>query len=160
LGFLYTQKREYEKGIAEGERAVALNPGGATVLVNYATSLSFAGRSEEAIPLFQKSIRLNPFGEPSNYQQLGNALMMAGRFEEAVSAYKEGLRRAPNALWGHIMLTATYSEMGRQEEARAEAAEVLRINPTFSTDFFAKRSMMKEQLRDKVVIALRKAGLK
>ena len=36
LGFLYTQKREYEKGIAEGERAVALNPSGATVLVYYA----------------------------------------------------------------------------------------------------------------------------
>ena len=36
LGYLYIQKREYEKGIAEGERAVALNPGVATVLGSYA----------------------------------------------------------------------------------------------------------------------------
>ena len=28
--------------------------------------------------------------------------------------------------------------MGREEEARAEAAEVLRINPKFSVDYFAK----------------------
>ena len=55
-------KREYDKAIAEGERAVALNPGGTSVLVNYAASLTYAGRPEEAIPLFQKAIRLNPFG--------------------------------------------------------------------------------------------------
>jgi adenylate cyclase len=164
LGSLYTQKREYEKGIAEGERAVALNPGGATVLVSYAQSLSFSGRSEEAIPLFQKAIRLNPnaVGSYYNYyQNLGNAFVMTGRYEEAVSAYKKSIQRTPNFLWSHMMLTATYSMMGREEEARAEAAEVLRINPKFSVDFFAKTSLIKEQsVRDKVFNALRKAGLK
>ena len=38
----------------------------------------------------------------------------------------------------HIDLTATYSMMGREKEARAEAAEVLRINPKFSLDSYAK----------------------
>ena len=70
LCHLYTQKREYDKAIAEGERAVALNPSGATVIANYAMSLDFAGRSEEAIPLFQKAIRLNPFGPMFYYHQL------------------------------------------------------------------------------------------
>jgi len=164
LGFLYTQKREYEKGIAEGERAVALYPGDSTVLYYYATSLNFAGRSEEAIPLFQKTIRLNPVGSYYNHLgnlNLGNALMFTGRYEEAISAYKKAIQRAPNFIWGHMMLTATYSLMGREKEARAEAAEVLRINPKFSVDFFAKTSLIKEQsLRDNVSNALRKAGLK
>ena len=62
LCVLYLTKREYDKAIAEGERAVALNPGGTYVLSNYATSLTYAGRPEEAIPVFQKAIRLNPFG--------------------------------------------------------------------------------------------------
>jgi adenylate cyclase len=164
LGYLYTQKREYEKGIAEGERAVALNPGDPNVLVNYAICLNFAGRSEEAIPLFQKTIRLNPVGSYYNYLNnlhLGNALIFTGRYEEAVSAYKKAIQRNPNSVWGHIMLTATYSMMGRQEEAQAEVAEVLRINPKFSADFWAKTSLIKEQsLRDKIFNALRKAGLK
>jgi adenylate cyclase len=60
---LYITKREYDKAIAEGERAVARNPGGTVVLVNYADSLTLAGRPEEAIPLYQKAIRLNPFGQ-------------------------------------------------------------------------------------------------
>jgi adenylate cyclase len=53
---------EHDKSIAEGERPVALDPGGTVALDNYASSLMVAGRPEEAIPLFQKAIRLNPFG--------------------------------------------------------------------------------------------------
>jgi hypothetical protein len=51
--------------------------------------------------------------------------------------------------------------MGREQEARAEAAEVLRLNPKFSVDSYAKRLMFKDQsVTDKFVDALRKAGLK
>ena len=51
--------------------------------------------------------------------------------------------------------------MGREKEARAEAAEVLRINPKFSVDTYAKRVTYKDQSEnDKAVDALRKAGLK
>ena len=161
LGFLYTQKKEYEKGIAEGERAVSLNPGVATVVGYYAFSLSMAGRSEEAIPLFQKAIRLNPFGSfPSCYNALGNALMFTGRYEEAVSAYKKYIQSTPNFIWAHVTLAATYSMMGREKEAQAEAAQVLSIDPKFSLDFWAKTALVRDQsIRDRILNALRKAGL-
>jgi len=67
LGVLYFSKREHDKAIDEGERAMALNPGRADVLQVYALSLTFAGRPEEAIPLFQKAIRLNPFNPQGLY---------------------------------------------------------------------------------------------
>jgi TolB-like protein len=67
LCVLYIQKREHDKAIAEGERGVALNPGGTSELINYAMSLCYAGKPEEAIQLFQKSIRLNPFNPPGLY---------------------------------------------------------------------------------------------
>ena len=72
--------------------------------------------------------------------------MFTGRYEEAVSAYKKAIQRAPNHIWTHIMLAATYSMMGREKEARAEAAEVLRINPKFSLDFWAKTSLVKDAI--------------
>ena len=51
--------------------------------------------------------------------------------------------------------------MGREKEARAEAAEVLRINPKFSLDKFAVTIPYKDQARtDLILDALRKAGLK
>ncbi|MBI5967326.1 MAG: adenylate/guanylate cyclase domain-containing protein [Deltaproteobacteria bacterium] len=158
---LYATKGEYDKAIAEGERAVALNPGGTDALSEYAWSLNQAGRWKEAIPLFQKAIRLNPFGKSSLYRGFGSALRNTGRFEEAVSAFKKAIQRSPNDIMSHIGLAATYSRMGREEEARAEAAEVLRINPKFSLDDYAKKLPSRDQpRRDEYINALRKAGLK
>jgi adenylate cyclase len=132
------------------------------MLSNYAGFLTLAGRPEEAIPLLQKAIRLSPFGPAYFYALLGDALRMMGRFEEAVSAYIKAIQIAPNYIIVHMQLAATYSMMGREKEARAEAAEVLRINPKFSLDYFAKRGPpFKDQPQtDKVVDAMRKAGLK
>jgi adenylate cyclase len=161
LSYLYSIKREYEKALAEGERAVALDPNGADVHDFYAMSLTYAGRPEEAIPLFQKAIRLSPLGATWYFQQFGHALRITGRYEESVSAYKKALQRAPDNIIAHIGLTATYSLMGREKEAQAEAAEVLRVNPKFSLDYFAKALPYKDQsLTDSYVNALRKAGLK
>jgi len=161
LSMLYTIKREYEKSIAEGERAVALDPGGTAANLLYGISLNFGGRSEEAIPVLQKAIRLNPLGGTDSFLHLGHAYRMAGRFEEAVSEYKKSLQRAPDNFFAHLGLTGTYSMMGREKEARAEAAEVLRINPKFSVESFAKRLTYKNQsVADKFIDALRKAGLK
>jgi adenylate cyclase len=158
---LYSTKGECDKAIAEGERAVALNPGGALVLSNYAVSLYNAGRSEEAIPLLQKAIRLTPFGPSYIYHNLGFALRNVGRYEEAVSAFKKAIQGVPDNITAHLGLTYTYISMGWEKEARAEAAEVLRINPKFSLDYYAKAFSVKDQSRrDRYVNALRKAGLK
>jgi adenylate cyclase len=161
LSYLYVLKREYDKAIAEGERAVALNPGATIFLDAYASALRQAGRSEEAIPLYEKAIRLNPFGPSYLYSNFGFALRSTGRFEEAVSAFKKAIQIAPNNFLAHIGLAATYSRMGREKEARAEAAEVLRINPKFSMDSFAKIVTNKDQSQtDRFINAIRKAGLK
>ena len=51
--------------------------------------------------------------------------------------------------------------MGREKDARAEAAEILRIDPKFRLDSLAKMLPYKDPSEtDKVVNALRKAGLK
>jgi adenylate cyclase len=158
---LYSIKREYDKAIAEGERAVALNPGAANSLNSYANALRWAGRPDEAIPLFQKAIRLNPFGPAYLYREFGAALRQAGRVEEAVSPLKKAIQIGPDDIGAHLVLAVTYIMMGREKEARAEAAEVLRINPKFSVDTYAKINPIKDQSKlDEFITGLRKAGLK
>jgi adenylate cyclase len=161
LSLFYTLKREYEKSIAEAERALALEPGSSIRLNQYGMSLMYGGRAEEAIPVFQKAIRLNPLGESSLFHNLGHAYRVTGRFEEAVSAYKKAIQRSPNNIFAHHGLAVTYIFLGRENEARAEAAEVLRINPKFSLDYIAKTSIWKDQsIINKFLDASRKAGLK
>ncbi|HUL37738.1 MAG TPA: adenylate/guanylate cyclase domain-containing protein, partial [Thermodesulfobacteriota bacterium] len=158
---LYYLEGEYDKAIAEGERAVALDPGGVVGLNSYGSALRFAGRSEEAIPLYQKAIRISPFGATFLYLNFGAVLRATGRFEEAVASYKKAIQIAPDNILAHVGLAATYSMMDQEKEARAEAAEVLRINPKFSVDVYAKTLPFKDQREtDKFVNAMRKAGLK
>ena len=156
LGLFYLKQKDYDRAITENERAVALAPGSANALFNYADCLAYAGRPKEAIPLFQKVIRLSPFGPNNFYREYGVALRLADRFEEAISAGKKAIQIAPNDIYAHIGLTTDYSLMGRDREARAEAAEILRIDPKFSVDNNAKAALR----AGRSTAALRKAGLK
>ena len=161
LSMFYSIKGEHEKAIAEGERAVSLNPGAALANGAYANSLYYAGRPGEAIPFFQKTARLCPVTGSTLHVPIGNALMATGRFEEAVSEYEKAIRLSPDNILAHVGLAATYSMMSREKEAHAEATEVLRINPKFSVDYFAKTLSYKTQSENaKTVSALHKAGLK
>ena len=160
LSQLYCLRKEWDKAIAEGERGVTLNPSGADVKYWYAATLTFAGRTDEAILLFEKAIRLNPFGPSRYFLSYGHALRVAGRFEEAASAYKKAIQREPNNFFAHLNLAGTYSLLGLEKEARAEAAEVLRLNPKFSLEMWAKVSAFRDRSEtEKQITALRKAGL-
>jgi adenylate cyclase len=160
LSHLYCLRKEWDKAIAEAERGVALNPSGADVKYWYAYTLYIVGRTEEAILLFEKTIRLNPFGPSRYFLNYGHALRVAGRFEEALSSYKKALQREPNNFFAHLNLAGTYSMMDLEREAKAEAAEVLRLNPKFSLEMWARVAAYKDRSEiDKLIAALRKAGL-
>ncbi|NIM98016.1 MAG: tetratricopeptide repeat protein, partial [candidate division Zixibacteria bacterium] len=86
---------------------------------------------------------------------------LAGKYEEAIATFQKVLQRNPDDLWAQIGLTVSYSMDGREKEARAEAAEVLRIDRNFSLEYFAKTLPYKNQAdTDLIIDALRKAGLK
>ena len=75
---------------------------------------------------------------------------------------KRYLTRYPNILGAHLTLAAVYSELGREAEARAEAAEFLRLiaNPNFSLEVWGQRLPYKDPaMVERDLAALRKAGL-
>jgi adenylate cyclase len=84
-----------------------------------------------------------------------------GRYEEAITALKRSLALYPTQLGAHAELVVCYSELGREEEARAEAAEVLRISPNFSLEAVKQRLPIKDPaVLERHLAAQRKAGLK
>jgi tetratricopeptide (TPR) repeat protein len=124
-------------------------------------NLMISGRPQEAIPVLKKALRLNPFPKVNYFVILGHAYRMTGRYEEAITMYKKAIKRAPDLYPPHQGLAATYIYLGREDEARAEAAEVLRINPKFSLERYAKRIPLKNKAAlERQIDALRKAGLK
>jgi len=161
LGSLYTMVGQLDKAIAEGERAVTLDPNYADAYNRLGLFLRFADRPEEAIPVIKKAMRPNPFPPGIYYSNLGLAYLFTGKCEEAIAECEKALQLETDNLYTHITKTVAYSLCGREEEARATAAEVLRINPKFSCDYFAKRLTYKNQAdKDRFIRALREAGLK
>jgi adenylate cyclase len=162
LGLVYTFTRQYEKGIAECEKAVALGPNNEAAHRFLGLALRHASRWEEAIPLYERAIRLSPFPKSTTLFGLGLAYLFTGRYEEGVVACKKAVDSEPNSILSHINLTFAYSVSGREEEARTTAAQVLRLDPKFSVDHFARRALPFKNQADteRFVTALHKAGLK
>ncbi|UCE55894.1 MAG: tetratricopeptide repeat protein [Desulfobacterales bacterium] len=161
LGNLYMYTRQYDKAIVECERGVALDPNSANALAWLGTNLYWSDRPDQAIPLLKKAIRLNPFPPSWYLSNLAMAYRDTGRYEKAISACKKVLHRESKDVITRTILTATYSYSGREEEARAEAEEIFRIDPNFSLESMAKARPHKNPDNTKRFIgALRKAGLK
>jgi tetratricopeptide (TPR) repeat protein len=140
---------------------MAMDPNSAEVHNIACYALRFSGKAADAVTACKKAIRLEPFTPGNYYGNLGMAYFQkGGECEEAVKACEKGLKRAPDSMIVHFMATTVFSECGREKEARKTAKELLRINPKFSAESFAKKLPQKDQKdKDRITEALRKAGL-
>jgi TolB-like protein/class 3 adenylate cyclase/Tfp pilus assembly protein PilF len=159
LGYAYLWQKQYEPARAELERVIVLDPNLADGYVGLAFLLSCMGKPEEAVRMVEQALRRKPVIEA--LEGIGVAYALAGRPEEAIAPLQQYLSHYPNILGPHLFLAAVYSELGREAEARAEAAEVLRINPQFSLEVHRQRQPIKDPaLLERHLAVLRKAGLK
>jgi adenylate cyclase len=144
------------------ERAVALAPTEADSYAALAEVLSRVGRTEEALEAAAQALRLRSSYITDDYLgSVGSAYAVAGRYEEARTFLQRSLSYFPNMLSHHLTLAVVYNELGQDVEARAEAAEVLRLNPKFSLEVHKQRMPIKDPaVLERHLAALRKAGLK
>jgi tetratricopeptide (TPR) repeat protein len=88
-------------------------------------------------------------------------MSVAGRYEEAIAAYQRVLTRSPNFAPAYMDLAVCYAELGREAEARAAAAELLRLDPNFSLEAWKQQAPFKDPaVLERHIAALRQAGLK
>ncbi len=129
-----------------------------------AETMLYAGRFEEAIELAKKAMHLNPYYHPRYLATLGLSYQMAGHHEEALRVNKEFRVRCEKwkcpPWWGRLRLAFTYIELGQENEARAHVSEVLRTQPDYSLEKYAKTLPFKDPAHSKRILdALSKAGL-
>jgi adenylate cyclase len=161
LGAAHLFRRQYELAVAEGKRAVALNP--SNPFCNYwlAIVLVDSGKPLEAIASAEKAARLDPANRDYYLFVVGYAYTMTGRYAEAIPVLKKTVAYAPDFLFAHFALAVDYTEVGRKEDANAETTEILRISPQFSLGLFKQRNPYKDQsFMERWLADLRKTGLK
>ncbi len=159
LGLIYRTIGQLDRALEEAEKALALDPNSRMALGEMGAALRFAGRSEESIPYIEQAIRTDPLSTWYD-GSLGLSYLFAGRFDDAVRVCKRAAERDPKDIFARLCLAATCSAVGREQEAQAAAAEILRINPGFSLERFSKTMILKKQADKELLLGgLRKAGL-
>jgi adenylate cyclase len=160
IGDAYSRKGQFDKAISELEIARDLFPNNAEINAGLGLILNAAGKPEEAINVLKNAMRLNPIPPGWYLSRLGDAYRLTGRYEKAVHEYKKAIQLQPNDMFSHLNLALCYVKLEQEADAHAEAAEVLRINPKFSAESYAKHIPLKDEASKNLLIeGMRKAGL-
>jgi adenylate cyclase len=158
LGYVLLWKRRHDAAIAEFEKAFALNPN--FIDYRYSLALIFAGEPVRALEVLGAIIRLDPFPPSPTFGSMGVTNYMLKRYGDAVHWCCECISRQPSQLWPHVTLAAAYAQLGQREEARAAAAEVLRINLGFTIESANHILVYKDPKdREHLIDGMRKAGM-
>jgi TolB-like protein/cytochrome c-type biogenesis protein CcmH/NrfG len=104
---------------ASFQRALALEPGNATVVWGAAYLAATLGRFEEAKELAHRAVELDPLGVWARYGLAIHA-WSDGRLDEAVAAFKKVLELNPEFPSAHAFLGRVYLAQGHPQEALAE----------------------------------------
>ena len=165
LGLILISTNRAAQGIAECERALALDRNlapahGAIGLAKYSMGLG-----EETECHVQEALRLSP-RDTSAYRWMmyaGFAKLLLGADEEAVARLRRSVEMNRNFPLAHFYLAAALAHLGRPDEARSAVQAGLALDPTFTISRFRARASsdnpsyltQRERIRD----GMRKAGL-
>jgi tetratricopeptide (TPR) repeat protein len=130
LAKIYAFKGQYDRAINEAQLAIVRDPNFASGYFWLADVMNFMARPAEALGAAEKAMRLDPRARDLYSYDQGFAYTQLGRYEEAIVALKRAA--LTNHPWDHVWLVWDYTELGREDDARAEAAEVERhsaLNP-------------------------------
>jgi tetratricopeptide (TPR) repeat protein len=164
LSIINLSKKQYEKALADAEKLIALAPESADSYALLAAIFISVGRPAEAIEMVEKAMQLNPAMPAWYLSTLATAYASSGRQTEALATYKRVFERSPShadKFNARLILAILYVESGQEENARAEAEEILKLVPNFSVEVWGQRTPNKDQAQiERDMATLRKAGLK
>src|SRR5262249_33976256 len=121
---------------------------------------SVAGFPEEAVPSFERAIRMSPL-DPllySTHSGIAYALIELGRFDEAIVAAKKSRRQNPFYPTAYRCLASAFAHLGRDAEAREAATRLLEIDPAFTISAWTARGE-RGLTANLITEGFRKAGL-
>lgn len=144
------------------DRALEINENSAFAWGLSAVTACYLGRPDDALQRLRAAWRLSPF-DPMTFFFLGVAGLaefVAGHYDEALVWLLKTRRENPGHLACHRNLAACFAQLGRMEEARAAAGDLLAREPGFRVGEFARRYPLRDKAAlDRLVAALRVAGL-
>ena len=167
LGMVLGVTNRATEGIAECERALAIDRNLAAAHAVIGARKLYLGRAAETEAHVEEALRLSP-RDTSAFLWLmfvGAAKIYLGSHEEAIVWLRRSIEANRNNPLSHVFLAAALAVLGRPDEARAAARAALSLNPQLTIArfevFFAQFSENQINLagRDRIIEGVRKAGV-
>jgi adenylate cyclase len=117
------------------------------------------GKTELAIGRARIALRLNPFDTLLPYLALAVAEYSGERYREALDAARRAVESNPQFSVPRILLTVALVRLDRLDEARAEAKQLLVLDPGFTMQAWAATVGKNPEVFDRFADAWKKLGM-
>jgi adenylate cyclase len=155
--FYLGDSHRWDEAIGAADAGLAINPNDPSLYVARAAPGIALGRFDQAKSDLQQAIRLSP-RDPFValfYTELGDIEIGSGRPEAAIVEYRKSIDAGDHIYWNYANLAASYALLGKMDEAKPFVAETLRLNPSFTIEWYREHVPYDLPTRDE---GLRKAG--
>jgi TolB-like protein len=166
LGVVQIFTKRAAEGIAECQRALALDRNLATAYAWIGLGKCYLGRAEETEAYIMQAFRLSPRDNRAFTWMINAGVAQSYLATDEAAAYwfKRAIETNRNvAAFVHIYLAAALAHLGRIEEARASVQAGLAIDPNFTLSHFHACSPTDNPTclaqRARIAEGMRKAGL-
>jgi tetratricopeptide (TPR) repeat protein len=123
LGGAYTGRQEFEKGIAEFERAIEIDPEFSASYNNLGYAQRAVGNYAAAEEAFKRYIDLIP-DDPNPHDSYAELLMKMGRHDESIAEYRAALAADPEFTFSYVGIATNQTLMGQGDAARTTLQEL------------------------------------
>jgi serine/threonine protein kinase/Tfp pilus assembly protein PilF len=136
LALAYFYKKSNEEAFAAGKKAIELDPNNFIGYWILGRIYHSTDKDKDAIDLFKKVIELNPdfFSAYTDlqivYERLGDKQKFNEVLEKSIEVYPRYFLQHPDDARAHLFFSLDLLKSGRNEEAKAEAAKAVELNPT------------------------------
>ncbi len=165
LGAVQIHSNRVAQGIAEFERALALDPNLANAHALIGVGKLYAGRAEETEAHVNEAFRLS-LRDQYAFLWLaiaGHAKFSMGKDEDAVAWLRRAIEINRNYPIAHLHLAAALAHLDRMNEAQAAAQAALALNPSFTIARYRPAGPTDNPTylsqRERFIDGMRKAGV-
>ena len=150
----------HDQSIAFAEQALAEAPGMDSPYYSLGWFQMFNETPLEGIENIKRAMRLSPIMTAPRSAILGTAYRNAGELELAVATLENTAKRFPAFISGRVALASCYVLMGKEQEAKKEAQEILRRDPAYTIARYTTPNLYRnKETMEKWAESLRKAGI-
>jgi tetratricopeptide (TPR) repeat protein len=135
LGAAYTQRGQFDQGIAVLEKALRGDPFNAEIYNNMATAFMQKGAMLKAEELLQTALQIAP-EYAATLLNLGLLYLARAQYEPAADYLERGLDRLPDEPAPRNNLAVAQIRLGRYDDARRNLEIVIRQRPRIANTYF------------------------